>query len=210
MPGSMSEKDLVEDLKASLRDTARTFSGAGDADFKRFLAAAALALGHCRTRTMVGELQLVADQEEYPLPEDFHYFKSSLWGIRPDPQIKPWDASWPGRLPDFYDVEVAGVRKAALRPAPSAQQIAVLGAAYRYYYSARHEIHATDGALTTVKAGDRGLLLLRAQAEAMRELAMRNVDKPVQMIEGMSSAPRNGTPAALYRALLEEFEERCS
>ena len=40
----------------------------------------------------------------------------------------------------------------------------------------------------------------------MRELAMRNVVTPQAMRDGYSSTPRNGTPAALYEALLAEFK----
>ena len=54
----------------------------------------------------------------------------------------------------------------------------------------------------------RSLLLLRAQAEACRELALRNVSKPVTMRDAVGSQPRNGTPSALYQMLLTEFETR--
>lgn len=206
MPGTMGEADLVADLKESLQDSARLFDAAADADFKRLLSVAALAFGRARPRTMVGTFMLVADQGEYDaLPEDFHYFKSSLWGISPDPGLKPWDPGFPGRLPDFHDVEVAGVRKISLRPAPTAAQIAVLGSEYRYYYGAVHTI-SSNAANTTIRAGDRGLLLLRAQAEAMREIGFRNAAKPVQMLDGMTSQPRNGTPGAIFDALMREFE----
>lgn len=207
MPGTMSELDLVGDLKESLQDSAKVFDAAADADFKRFLAQAALAFGRHRPRTMVGTLQVVADQEEYAgLPDDFHFFKSSLWGISPVSGVMPWDPSWPGRLPDFHDVEVGGVKKIALRPAPTAAQIALLGATYRYYYAAKHAIHATDAAQTTIRAAERQKLLLRAQAEAMREMSFRNAQKPVQILQGMTSMPKNGTPAALFAALIAEFE----
>ena len=73
-----------------------------------------------------------------------------------------------------------------------------------YYFG----VHAIGSAAvdTTVSAPDRALLLLRAQAEAMRELAMRNVVKPQQMRDGYTSMPRNGTPAALFESLLAEFK----
>src|SRR5258706_12091372 len=112
MPGTMSEADLVTDLKASLRDCASVFNAAGDGDFKRLLATAALDFGRYRTRTMVGSFELVADQGEYAaLPEDYHFFKSAIWGVSPVGTVKPWDAGWPGRLPDFYLVEQGGAQK---------------------------------------------------------------------------------------------------
>lgn len=209
MPGSMAEADLVSDFKTSLRDCAKLFESASDADFKRLLGVAALAFGRCRPRTMVGSFELVAAMDEYDaLPEDFQFFKSSLWGISPKSGLMPWDTGWPGALPDFYDVEVAGDRKIALRPAPTAAQIAALGATYRYYYGARHVIGA-NAAQTTIREADRGLLILRAQAEAMRELTFRNVSKPVQIMDGVSSQPRNRTPREFMDALLREFDEGC-
>jgi hypothetical protein len=210
MPGTMSETDLVADLKSSLQDAAAVFDAAADADFKRFIAQAALAFGYRRPRTMVGSFTVVADQAVYPdLPADFHYFKSSLWGLAPKVAVMPWDAGWPGRLPEFSMVEEGGVVKIALAPAPTAAQIAVLGSTYSYYYAAKHTVHASDGALTTIRAGERQLLLLRSQAEAMRELTFRNVAKPVQMLDGLTSQPRNATPGALFKDLMAEFERAC-
>lgn len=207
MPGTMIEADLVADLKVSLRDAAGVFTTASDGDFKRMLGVAALAFGRIRPRTLVGSLTLVADQPEYPVPIDFLAFKSSLWGIAPLARAQPWEKAWPGRLPVARYLETAAdTPKLYLDPPPSAAQISVLGADYRYYYYAKHKIDVSDAAKTTILPGERGRLILRAQAEAMRELAMRNIMKPVQMRDGVSSVTRNGTPAALYAALLEEFE----
>lgn len=203
----MSEADLVADHKAALQDCATVFTAANDADLKRHIARAALDFSRVRPRTLVGTVTLVVDQGEYAsLPADFHLFKSALWGVSPAPTVKPWDASWPGLLPDFYDVEEGGVRKISLRPAPTAQQIATLGSSYRYFYAAKHLVHATDGAQTTIRDGDRHALLLRTQAEAMRELTFRNIHKPVQVMAGVSGMPRNGVPPAILEMLMREFE----
>jgi hypothetical protein len=207
MAGTMIEADLVADLKASINAAATVFVAASDGDFKRHLAVAALAFGRMRPRTLVGTLTLVADQPAYAVPSDFLAFKSSLWGIAPTARVQPWEKSWPGRLPVVRYVETAAdTNKLYLDPPPTAAQISVLGAEYRYYYYARHAIHASDTAKTTILPGERGRLILRAQAEAMRELAMRNLMKPVQMRDGVSSVTRNGTPAYLYEALMKEFE----
>ena len=47
-----------------------------------------------------------------------------------------------------------------------------------------------------------------AQAEAMRELSMKNATTAYQLREGISATPKNGTPAYLYQELLAEFERR--
>lgn len=208
MPGTMSEADLVSDLKASLQDAASVFTGAGDSDLKRHLAAAALAF-HCkRPRTLVGTLTLVADQAQYAAPADLAAIKSSLWGITPKPRAQPWEKAWPGRLPDVRLVETASspiTRKLELLPPPSAHQIAVLGAEFKFWYYGKHAIDA-DAAKTSVMPADRGLLILRAQAEAMRELAIRGSKKPVALRDGYSGTPRNATPSYLFETLMKEFE----
>ncbi len=206
MAGTMSEADLVADLKASINDAASVFAAASDADFKRHLAVAALAFGRIRARTLVDSLALVADQAEYAVPTGYLGFKSSLWGIAPKARAQPWEKSWPGRLPDVRYVEKAdGTKKLYLDPPPSAAQIAALGAEFRYYFFAAHVIDA-DAAKTTILPGERALLLLRAQAEAMRELTFRGLKKPVQLRDGYSGTPRNGMPSYLFELLMKEFQ----
>lgn len=210
MPGTMNEADLVSDLKASLQDAASVFAAANDEDFKRHLRVAALAFCGKRPRTLVGTLTLVADQAQYAAPDGFQAFKSHLWGIAPVARAKPWEKAWPGRLPDVRLVETAStpavVRKLQLDPAPISAQISALGAEFRFYYYAAHAIDA-DAAKTSILPGDRGLLMLRAQAEAMREMAMRNIQKPVIVREGLSSVTRNGTPGFLYEKFMQEFRD---
>jgi hypothetical protein len=208
MPGTMNEADLVADLKASLNEAASVFTAASDADFKRQLAAAAVAFGAKRPRTLVGSITLVAEQAQYDPPAGLQGVKSHLWGIAPRMKAQPWDKTWTGRLPDLRLVEGAtpAARKLQLDPAPTAHQISALGAELRFYYYGVHAIGA-DAANTSILPGDRQLLLLRAQAEAMRELAARNIQRPVIVREAVGSQTRNGTPSALYEKFLQEFRE---
>lgn len=206
MPGTMSSADLVADLKASLQDAANAFVATGDADFIRHLSVAALDFSRIRPRTLLGEINLVADQINYAAPADMHMFKAAVWGASHG--VMPWEPSYPGKLPTAQLVSVGDspAQELHLTPAPSAKQISVLGPLYKFWYFAQHKIDA-DATKTTIHPSARALLLLRAQAEAMRELAMRNITKPVSMRDGLSSAPRNGTPSALYQALMKEFED---
>ncbi len=203
----MSKADLIADLKASLNDAAKPFVAANDADFERHLNVAALDLGRKRTRTLAASINpLVADQSGYaPLPAGFVAFKSHLWGQVPIASRKAWEKGYPGPLPRVRLVEEGGVKKLWLDPAPSAAQINAIGPEFRYLYMASHVIDAV-AANTTVLDGDRQILILRGQAEAMRELAARNIQKPVTMRSEMGSTPRNGTPAYLYEKLMQEFE----
>lgn len=205
MAGTMSQADLVADLKASLQDSSAFFSAAADADYVRQLNAAALDFGRKRNRTLVGAINLVAEQAAYAAPADIVAFKSGLWGIAPRSAPKPWEPGYPGRLPCVRLAEEGGVRKLHLDPPPTAAQISALGSDYRYYYFAGHAVGA-QAADTTILGGERGLLLLRGQAEAMRELMFRGIAKPVQLRDGLTSAPRNGMPSYIYEKLMEEFE----
>ena len=199
-----SEVDLVADLKDSIHDAANVFTGANDEDFSRMLDAAALDIGRVRPRTMLGTLTLVADQDAYAAPADLLTYKSDLWSVQAR-RYQTWDANYPGRLPDIRTALNGSTRELHFLPAPTSAQITVLGAAFKYYYFAGHAIGAA-AADTTVQPGDRGLLILRAQAEAMKEMAVRNSGKPVSMRDGISNMSRNGTPSYLYEMLMKDFE----
>lgn len=204
MPGTMSQADLVADLKASLNDAASVFVAAADADFIRHLDMAALDFSRFKPRTMLGSVALTADKYDYAAPADFLSFKATIWSTD-RPRTQPWERSYTGMLPNVRAAENAGAHELHLLPAPSEAQISVFGATYKFYYFARHVIGST-AATTSVLLGDRGLLLVRAQAEAMKELAVRNSKKVVQMRDGISGGTKNGTPAYLYESLMAQFE----
>lgn len=203
---SMQLSALVADLKASLGDAATQFRAPVDADFSRMLGVAAVDMQAKRPVTMPGELTLAPYQARYAVLEtDFAAFKTHLWA-EPAATPPPWDAAYPGAVPRVSAQWDGAAWWLELSPAPTPRQIAVWGHSFRYWYFARHTLGEAAGE-TTLNASDRGLLLLRAQAEAMRELAMRNVAKPQQMRDGYSGMARNGTPAALFETLLREFRE---
>jgi hypothetical protein len=199
----MSQADLVADLRVSLQDTAEVFQAEGPAGeaFQRFLQIAVLDLPRVAPNRKTGTLDLVADQETYPAPEDLVEVAAMSWGIGPLRQ--PWDSGFPAQLPRL--VYVRAEQLLQLLPPPDAAALALLGTTLRYTYYAGYAI-GVAAADTTVKPAQRGLLLLRAQAEAIKELAMRNIKKPVSLRDGVTSGPRNGTPAALWQALMHEFD----
>jgi len=197
--------DLVADLKASLNDAAAVFNAAADADFIRHLDHAAQDFGRVRPRVLSGSVTLVANQDEYDAPADAIDEHSLQWGKNQKRDLKPWDAAWPGALPRMDIVGDPGARKLVFSPAPSLHQVTVLGAACPFRYFAGHKIDAS-AANTTIKPEDRALLLLRAQAEAAKEMSMRGIKKPISLRDGMNGAPRNGSPASLHYQLMKEFE----
>lgn len=205
MPGSMSRSDLVTDLTASLHDAAEVFVDPGD--MPRLLDVAALDFTRHRPRTLLGTFTAEVGRMEYPAPANLYLFKSSLWGIAPVARAKPWERQWPGPMPDVRVVDGVSGRELHLTPAPTQLQLMTLGSEFRYYYFGIQVIGDT-AAETTLPEGDRFLLLLRAQAEAMREMSIRNIKKPVAMRDGLHSAPRNMTPAALHVEMMREWESK--
>lgn len=196
---------LVEDLKSSLGSTvAGKFSGPADGDLKRLLGVALAEMEWKRPITQLGSVQLHALQARYAVPQpDFAALKTHLWAAPVDTPM-PWDDGYPGAAPRVAAQWNGATWWLEFSPAPTPRQIAAWGGEFRFWYFARHRLSEEAGE-TTVAAADRGLLILRAQAEAMRELAMRNVATTTQMRDGFSGTPRNGTPAALFQVLLDEF-----
>lgn len=198
----MTEADLLADLKRSLHDAASPFDAPNDADFKRFLAVALTGMQAKRPRTLLGSMTLQADVDLYPLAvDDFAQYKTHQWGGK---VIRPWLPCYPGALPRIGAVKDGDTWQLVFDPAPTQAHLDAYGSTFRYWY---YGTHSAGGDGSTLAAADRPLLLLRAQAEAMRELSMRNINKPVQLRDGISGAPRNSTPAALYRELLAEWEK---
>lgn len=206
MAGTMSQADLIADLKGILMDAAKKFTAAGDADFSRHLAIAALDLGRIRPRTMVGQIDLAADVGVYDAPPDLVAVKFPLWGTAEKRERRPWEGIWPGALPRLRVIEQDGAKALSIEPPPNLGMITDLGSTYRFYYYAGHVIGASSEE-TSVQASDRHLLLIRAAAQALLELANNGVTKPVQLgSAGVGAMPKNGTPGALAQALLDHFE----
>ncbi|WP_374349627.1 hypothetical protein [Chitinimonas sp.] len=203
----MKRSALAAELKASLHDAGGLFDAVDDADFARFIDLAAADLGRVRPLLRRASFDLQADADAsgcYPTPADFRDFHSTSWGTGHG--IAPWSANYPGEMPRVRCLRTAAGQVLELSIAPSPRQLALLGSRYAYRYYASHAV-LEDPTQTTVRPQDRGLLLLRAQAEACKELAIRNVVKPMALRDGMSQGPRNGTPAALFAELMRLFEE---
>lgn len=206
MAGSMSLADLVADLKESLSDSVNVLAGEDDAAFARFLRQALPDMRFKRPLTRLGQATLQADEPVYAIGyADFAALKTDLW--RDTTKLpKPWAPSYPGALPRICAERGATGWELRFDPAPTVAHLSVLGTVCRYWYFADHQIGA-DAGETTVAPADRGLLLLRAQAEAMLALAVHSAGKPVVLRDGLSGTPRNSTPAALHHVLLDLFRE---
>lgn len=207
MAGTMSLVDLVATLKLSLKNVADVFVSAGDTELEDVIHIAAADFRRWKPNVQFGEVTLVAGQRDYALPEAMGDYLHDTWGQQ---RLAPWETGYSGRLPRSRVATIDGVRKLVLDPAPTQANIDDAGAAFPFWHVVPHVIHATDGAQTTIPLTLRGLLILGAQVEALRRLAMRNSAKPVQMTEGYSNTPKNGTASALYAALAHEFEMKAA
>lgn len=203
----MGRDDLIIDLKAMLMDAAAKFRSEEGADFARHLSVAARDMSRVRPRTLTGTLALEAGRSSYPAPAGLIRPKIGTWGFSQRRQIKPWQPGYPQDLPDLSIVETETGRQLWLEPAPTAAQISAYGANYPYFYFAAHHVDA-NATQTTIAEGDRALLLIRAAAAALDELAINHYTKPVQLApgSGLPSMPRNGTPSALSAGLMNLFE----
>lgn len=206
MAGTMNQADLIHDLKAMLGPAAEKFEDESDADFMRHLNTAAFDFGRLRRRTKLGSVSLVSDQANYAAPVDLIGFKHPIWGVNERRSRKYWNPDWPGRLPSASLIEGAAGLEIYLDPAPTAEQIADLGSDYKFFYFAAHSVDM-DATKTTIQVHDRSLLLLRAVAASLLDLAHRGVMNPVALGDGVGSMPKNGTPSSLAEAALKLFEK---
>jgi len=203
MSGTMSLADLTATLKASIMSAADVLASAGDTVLEDCVLTCAGDLRRWKPNLALATVTLVAGQRAYTLPANMGDFRRDTWGQE---RLQPWEPGYAGRLPRSMIADVDGVRKLVLDPAPTQAHIDDAGSTFAFWHVIPHVVHANDGALTTIPLTLRGLVILGAQAEAMRRLAMRNITKPVQVTEGFTNTPRNGTASYLYETLLREFE----
>jgi len=197
---------VLPDYRASLNDAAAVFgsdtsSPTLDENLTRHLRTAARALSSEGKRPLLrsATLTVVADQASYtPAPDDMIVPRTALWSSAG----RMWEQP-PPPIPGVYSLDPGTVD---LVPAPTAEQIRFYGSSFRYTYLAAHAL--TDDANTsTLTDNDRNLLILRAQVEAMREMAFRNIHKPVALRSaGAGGSTSNMQPSALYEKLLTEYK----
>ena len=191
---------FIAELKASLQDTAQIFI---DADYERFTNNALRDYDRVKPQYIFASFELVAEQQIYPVPPDLVKVFDSLYGISYLQTTKKWDQLFT-KFPKLFLINKGSIRELWLNNKPSSSMIQELGTKYEYIYIASHIL--TD----TISTIEPELLLIRAQAEAMKEVSMRNITKPVLLRTNVAgSTTINGVPSSLYILLLEEFEKMC-
>lgn len=200
-----TQAELIAEHKARLGAAATKFDAPDDADFARHLYAAAMALNTSRPRLLSGEITGVAYQANYVGPAGLVRVHRLLWGsYRAHRQWEPGYVGVPPRVLASWD----GTQPVLVfTPPPTAAQLTNWGATIDFIYVAAHQLDATTN---TINPLDNNLLLLRAAAEAMGELANAGVVSPVQLHRGMVAIPSNSTPQAVYAQLMAEYEKQAA
>lgn len=190
--------EFLSRYKKSLLDSVRAFS---DADLERHVDIALQALSLIKPKLSATVLTLVGGRSLYPCPANLLAFQACFWGRANKAAVQPWDDGYVGKLPEWSVTHnEAGERFLRANPPPSFRQLSYIGSYAEIEYRAAWDWE-------DVGIGGMGhVLMLRAQAEAMRELAAKNATTAYNIREGISATPKNGTPAYLYEQLLQEFE----
>ena len=200
----MNRPDLLKAYSDSLLDSQRAFKAD---DFGRHMDTALRDLAQVSPRNVLAQLNVLPMQRECECPPDLIRVIATHYGRAEKMQRQPWDVAYPAhRLPDvMVRYRADGSRYLQVSPPPSYEMMTQLGAVVEYEYSAKHILTDEHNSLTPVLEQ---LLVLRAQAEAMRELAMRNSTQPTQIKDSLTNTPANGTPSYLYTLLMNDFYER--
>lgn len=204
----MSLADLVADLKTSMHDSADVFKTDGDVDWVRFLTQSLPDMQVKRPVTRLGSVLLAAGTAVYALASasypDYVGYKTMLWGAERC-MPKPWEVGYAGAVPRVREAWDGAAWTLVFDPAPTYLHLNALGSTFKFWYFARHVLGAA-AVDTTVAPGDRALLLLRGQAECLREMALRNANKPTSLRDGITGQTRQGHPAALFQTMLDLFK----
>lgn len=202
----MDQSALVAELKASLQDAATMFTADADADFVRHLQRAADDMHRVMPNKKILTLTLTPDHGNYAAPTDLVDVRYTTWGDKLRRHPEPWriTQAYQHWAPPQMEVQTNdGVDEIALTPAPSSRDITMLGAVMAIHYTARWQ-------LANLPERAKPLLMLRAQAEAMLELSHRGIAKPVQLRDGQTQGPANGSPASMYESMMRRWLEQAA
>jgi hypothetical protein len=197
-------------LESSLLDAASIFGDAGagrNAHLDRHLNAAVTDFDRVAPLLEGAQIQLVADAANYAADARAVRFHGSEV-LDKQTQLDPWDEYRVPEVPTPSLARISNTKTWVFRPVPTAFILDRIGTIYPFTYFAAHVLHDTDAAQTTFDARHLPLLVLRAQVEALRDLAVRNAHKPVALRDPNYSQIKNGTPAALAEQFMRLWESQ--
>ncbi len=197
-----------EQLASSLLDARSLFgedgSAAQGAALDNHLRAAAADFNRVRPRIEPFELTLIADQADYPAPAGALRFHLAEM-VDSNALFEPYDPRRQPQVPLPLLIRTSTGRSWRFRPVPTQRLISALGCRYRYTAIVAHVL-ADDANDTTFADADLPLLVMRAQVESLRALAIRNAHKPFTTRDPSYGQTRNSTPAALAQMTLDAWE----
>src|SRR3546814_4311141 len=145
-------------------------------------------MGRVLPLTAARTLTIVAGLADYAAPVDAIGFIASDWVTR-NAGRNPWDPCFVSVVPQPALVRTAAGTLWRFSPLPDCATVIRLGADFPYTYRAAHKLTETE-ADAKFPADQTPLVILRAQAAAMRELAIRHAHKPVPKIGRASCRER--------------------
>ena len=182
-----------EDGSGEQRDALNAHLQAAAADFNRV-----------RPRIEAFELTLIAEQADYPAPAGALRFHLADM-VEANAAFEPYDARRQAQVPLPVLIRSSSGRCWRFRPVPTQRLIHALGCRYRYTAIVAHVL-ADDAGDTSFADADLPLLVMRAQVESLRALAIRNAHKPFTTRDPSYGQTRNSTPAALAQMTLDAWE----
>ncbi len=197
----MLRTTLVEQLKKALLDSAELIEGAETqiiemalADFSRY-----------RPQTKLGTFLLTANQMLYPAPDNILDVKTVLYGQSQRAQ-NPWESGYPRNLPRVSVITGDDDKKwLQLSHYPSHSVVMSCGRDFSYtYYASR----VLTGESVSIETQDEPLVLLRCLAEAVKYIAVHQLNKTVSVRNSIGGEAKNGTPAAIHEQLMLQFERQ--
>lgn len=205
---SFSLETAREQLASSLLDARSLFgedgSAAQSAALDHHLRAAAADFNRVRPRIEAFELTLIAEQADYPAPAGALRFHLADM-VDANAAFEPYDSRRQALVPLPVLIRTSTGRCWRFRPVPTQRLISALGCRYRYTAIVAHVL-ADDASDTTFADADLPLLVMRAQVESLRALAIRNAHKPFTTRDPSYGQTRNSTPAALAQMTLDAWE----
>lgn len=197
-------------LESSLLDAVKIFgdnAAAWNPHLDRHLNAAVTDFDRVAPLLEGAQIQLIADAANYAADARAIRFHGSEI-LDKQQHVEPWDDFRVPEVPVPALARISNVKSWVFRPVPTKFILDRIGSIYPFTYFAAHKLDDTLEADTTFDARHLPLLVLRAQVEALRDLAVRNAHKPVALRDPNYSQIRNGTPAALAEQFMRLWESQ--
>jgi hypothetical protein len=197
-------EEVLANYKSSLLDSASVFK---DDQLTRHLKTALLEYSKYKPLIKDGSFNLIANIKVYPAPVDLFEVIETFWAREQRKTMPVWSPIYPENLPRLNLYQREQGYELVLSRAVTESEISLYGQAYEFTYKAS-QILGDDLTKNTLLESAIPIVLIRAQAEAAREMALRNIHKPVSLNTPVGGVPSNGTPMGIYQALMIEFEKQ--